>query len=88
MKGDIKPKGSNTVAESLKIKDFVQVLKSVMQLGGQLVVSTAAFSTSLIKGYDGKIKTDITVKAKMTEENYSDELKERLNSFKNCILGK
>lgn len=66
---------------------YNQVLNSTMELGGQLVKTTAAFSTSLIKGYDGKIKKDITVKAKITEENFSVELKERLDDFKNRILG-
>jgi hypothetical protein len=28
------------------------------------------------------------VKAKITEDNFSDELRERLHSFKNSILGK
>ena len=67
---------------------YNRVLKSTKEMGGELVKTTAAFSTSLIKGYDGKIKKDITVKAKITEDNFSDELRERLNSFKNCILGK
>ncbi len=66
---------------------YNQVLKSAMQLGGQLVFSTAAFSTSLIKGYDGKITTDSTAKAKITEENFSDELKIKFDDFKNRIFG-
>lgn len=67
---------------------YNNVLKSAQTVGGEFVKSTAAFSTTLIKGYDGKIKTNITVKAKITEGNFSDELRERLNSFKNSILGK
>ena len=67
---------------------YNHVLKSAKEMGGEFVKTTAAFSTSLIKGYDGKIETDITVKAKITAENFSDELRERLNSFKNSILGK
>jgi hypothetical protein len=35
---------------------YNQFLNSTIELGGQLVRTTAAFSTSLIKGYDGKIK--------------------------------
>jgi flavodoxin len=67
---------------------YNQVLKLTRELGGEFVKTTAAFSTSLIKGYEGKIKTDIMVKAKITEDNFSDELRERLHSFKNNILGK
>lgn len=37
-------------------------------------------------GFNGKVKTDSTAKAKITEENFSDELKERLENFKNRIL--
>jgi len=66
---------------------YAHVLKSAMQLGGHVVRTTAAFSTTLIKGYDGKRKTDINVKAKINEENFSDELRERLSIFKNRILG-
>lgn len=52
-----------------KAYGYARVLTSIMQLGGQWVVSTATFSTSLIKEYEGKIKTDITVKPKMSKEN-------------------
>jgi hypothetical protein len=65
---------------------YNQVLNSAMKLGGQLLRTTAAFSTSLIKGYQSKIKTDITSKAKITEENFNDELKKRLDDFKNSIF--
>jgi flavodoxin len=64
---------------------YAQVLQSAVKLGGQLVRTTAAFSTSLIKGHDGKINTDINVKAKFMEENYNDELKKRLHDFKSAI---
>jgi len=66
---------------------YNQVLKSTRELGGHLVRTTAAFSTSLIKGYGRKSKKNITVKTKFTEENFSIELKERLHDFKNKILG-
>ena len=66
---------------------YNQVLNSTKDLGGQLVKTTAAFSTSLTKGHDRKIKKGTTVKAKITEENFGVELKERLDDFKNRILG-
>ena len=66
---------------------YNQVLNSTIEMDGQLVRTTAAFSTSLIKASDGKINKDVTVKAKITEENFSVELKERLEDFKNRILG-
>jgi len=67
---------------------YNHVLNSAKEIGGLLVKNTAAFSTSLITGYDGKITTDITAKAKITEENFSDKLKERLDSFTDSILRK
>ena len=66
---------------------YNQVLKLTKELGGQFVRTTAAFSTSLIKGYDGKSKKNIAIKAKFTDDNFSVELKERLYDFKNKILG-
>ena len=66
---------------------YNQVLNSTKDLGGQLVKTTSAFSTSLIKGYDSKIKNRFYLKTKITEENFSNELKERLDDFKNRILG-
>jgi flavodoxin len=60
---------------------YNQVLNSTKDLGGQLVKTTAAFSTSLIKGYDTKIKNRYYLKTKITEENFSNVLKLRLEEF-------
>lgn len=65
---------------------FNNVFKKVKTLGGSLVKNTAAFSTSLTTGYEGKIHTDLNSKASITEENFSIELKNRLDEFKQRIL--
>jgi flavodoxin len=65
---------------------YMQVLNSVRALGGPLVGSTAAFSTSLVKDYDKRDLTRVSDKVKITEANYSDELKRRLKQFVNDIL--
>jgi flavodoxin len=64
---------------------YNHVLNSASALGGKLVKTTAAFSTTLIKGYEPK--KDMAEKAKITEENYSEELKMRLQHFKKRVAG-
>ena len=65
---------------------FEQVLKKAIIIGGNLIKTTDAFSTSLVKNYDSNIKKGVTVKTHITDENYSDELEKRLLNFKNGIL--
>lgn len=64
---------------------YNQVLIKVKQMGGDLVKSTTAFSTSLVSDYDGKIEIDIYKKSKITSENFSEALKHKFDEFKNLI---
>jgi hypothetical protein len=74
-----------TCESTEEVKDnkygYNQVLNLTKELGGQLVRTTAAFSTSLIKGYDTKTKNRHHLKAKITQENFSDVLKLRVQDF-------
>ncbi|MBP7246068.1 MAG: hypothetical protein KBA99_12290, partial [Bacteroidia bacterium] len=56
------------------------VLVKAKALGGNLIKSTSAFSTSLISGYHEK-EFNIHVKAKFNEDNFSEELNNRVNIF-------
>jgi len=64
---------------------YAQVLNKAKALGGDLVRSTTAFSTSLIIGYDDKIKTNLSVKAKFTDDNFSEALRTRFEDMKNKV---
>lgn len=64
---------------------YNNVLLKAGKIGGNLVRSTTAFSTSLISGYDEK-EYNINVKAKFTEDNFSELLQDRLEDLKNRIL--
>lgn len=60
------------------------VLLKAKALGGNLVKSTSAFSTSLISGYNEK-EYNIHVKAKFSADNFSEELNNRINTFASKI---
>jgi flavodoxin len=58
-----------------------QVLKKARDFSSQNVNEAAAFSTSLVKGGNNSPGSASSDKIKITEENYSDELKERVEAF-------
>jgi len=65
---------------------YNKVLNKVKSLGGNQIKSITAFSTSLVSGYDEKTQIDINSKAKITEDNFSEELRARLDDFKNNVI--
>lgn len=64
---------------------YNKVLITVKELGGGLVKTTEAFSTSLINNFNDKFSTKLSEKAKITEGTFSDLLRKKLVGFSHTI---
>ncbi|MBK7390543.1 MAG: hypothetical protein IPI23_16155 [Bacteroidetes bacterium] len=62
------------------------VLNKFKEVADKMIGATAAFSTSLITGYNEK-DYSIKVKPKFTNANFGEELLKRLNIFRQSITG-
>ncbi|MBK8643524.1 MAG: hypothetical protein IPN15_15320 [Saprospiraceae bacterium] len=60
------------------------VLLKANELGGNFIKSTSAFPTSLISGYNEN-EYNIKVKAKFNNDNFSEELNNRVIDFASKI---
>lgn len=64
---------------------YSQVIKKASDLGGKFIKNTAAFSTSLVNFGNKSWTPKISEKIRITEKNYSDILKLRVEDFANKI---
>ncbi len=67
---------------------YGQVLREAEQLGGKLVRTTGAFSTSLVQNNNGSWSPKLSEKTKITEENFIGIIRSRFNDFINRIQSK
>ncbi|TYP99130.1 hypothetical protein C7447_102449 [Tenacibaculum adriaticum] len=60
---------------------YQTVLNKTKQIGGNLILSTEAFSTSLIKGESDYQKRKLSEKPKITENNFKGIIKNKFDEF-------
>lgn len=60
---------------------YNQVLRAAGLLGKGLVRTTEAFTVTLVTNYDPAAQNVLSEKVRITEDNYSDALKQRLADF-------